>query len=146
MWESVIIYFKHVISRKEQYNSCYFCCKKKQKLQCSCLVKTFEFVCYCFYCLTSVFFGFVLFCFCETSFDVFTIFSELSRLKWNVLFMEIYIPMKSSIISLTKYAIFYVKKKKKKVIFQLLTRGLISPIFLLFWVQICINCPCLREN
>ena len=25
-------------------------------------------------------------------------------------------------------------------------RGHISPIFLLFWVQICINCTCLREN
>ena len=35
-------------------------------------VKTFEFVFYCFYCLTSIFF--VLFCFCEINFDVFTIF------------------------------------------------------------------------
>ena len=32
--------------------------------------------------------------------------SELSGLNGNVLFMEIYIPMKSSIPSLTKYAIF----------------------------------------
>ena len=34
-------------------------------------VKTFKFVFYCFYCLTSIF---VLFCFCEINFDVFTIF------------------------------------------------------------------------
>ena len=66
-------------------------------------IKTFEFVCYCFYCSTTIF---VLFCFCETRFDVFNIFSELSGLKGNILFMEIYIPMESSIISLTKYAIF----------------------------------------
>ena len=68
-------------------------------------VKTFEFVCYCFYCLTSIFF-FFLFCFCKTNFDVFTIFSELSGLKGNVLFMKIYTSMKSSILSLTKNAIF----------------------------------------
>ena len=64
-------------------------------------VKTFEFVFDCFYCLTSIF----LFCFCETNFDVFTVFSELSGLKRNILFLEIYIPIKSSILSLTKYAI-----------------------------------------
>ena len=35
-------------------------------------VKTFEFVFYYFYCLTSIFF--CLFCFCEINFDVLTIF------------------------------------------------------------------------
>ena len=50
--------------------------------------------------------NFVLFCFCTTNFDVFTIFSELSGLKGNVYFMKIHIPMKSSILSLPKYVIF----------------------------------------
>ena len=40
-----------------------------------------------------------------TNFDVFTVFSELSGLKRNILFMKIYIPIKSSILSLTKYSI-----------------------------------------
>ena len=45
-----------------------FCCCKDEKniIEWS-HVKTFEFV---FYCLTSIF----LFCFCETNFDVFTVF------------------------------------------------------------------------
>ena len=50
------------------------------------------------------FFCFVLFL--QDKFDVFTIFSELSGLKGNVLFMEIYTSMKSSILSLTENAIF----------------------------------------
>ena len=66
-------------------------------------VKTFEFVCYCFYCLTSIFF--VLFRFCEINCVLFTIFSELSGLKRNILFMEIYIPMKRSIFYLIKYSV-----------------------------------------
>ena len=47
-----------ILVEKAQYNSCCFCCEKKQKLH----VKISEFVCYCFYCLMSNFF--VLFCFC----------------------------------------------------------------------------------
>ena len=92
-----------ILVEKAQYNSCCFCCKKKQKLQCSGLTSKYSnsFM----YLLFDVNF-FVLFCFCETNFDVFTIFSELSGLKRNVHFMEIYIPIKSSIFSLTKYAIF----------------------------------------
>ena len=49
--------------------------------------------------------------FYETNFFwiyIFTIFSKLfnfSNLKKNVLFMEIYIPIESSILSLTKYSI-----------------------------------------
>ena len=50
------------------------------------------------------FFCFVLFL--QDKFDVFTIFSELSGLKGNVLFMEIYTSMKSSNLSLTENAIF----------------------------------------
>ena len=38
--------------------------------------------------------AFEFFCFSKTNFDVFTIFSELSGLKGNVLFMEIYTSMK----------------------------------------------------
>ena len=54
--------------------------------------------------------------FLRDKFDVFTIFSELSGLKRSrVLFMEIYIymPMKSSILSLTKYAILCKKEEEK---------------------------------
>ena len=56
---------------------------------------------------------FVLFCFCKTNFDVFTIFSELSGLERNVLFMEIYTNEKFNPFS-NKMCNFYVKKKKKK--------------------------------
>ena len=94
-----------ILVEKAQYNSCCFLFVKRTKITMQWFqnVKTFVFVCYCFYCLTSIFF--VLFCFCETNFDVFTVFSELSGLKRNILFLEIYIPIKSSILSLTKYAI-----------------------------------------
>ena len=51
-------------------------------------VKTFEFV-----------------CFCETNFNVSTIFSELKKYKKYVLFMKVYVPMERSILFLTKYAI-----------------------------------------
>ena len=91
-----------ILVEKAQYNSCCFLFVKRRKITMQWFhVKTFEFVCYCFYCLTSI-----LFCFCETNFDVFIIFSKLSGLKGNVVFMEIYIPLKSAILSLTKYAIF----------------------------------------
>ena len=53
------------------------------------------------------------FCFWETNFNVFTIFSELSGLKRKVIFIEIYKPMESSILSLTKYAIFMKKEEEK---------------------------------
>ena len=83
-----------ILVEKAQYNSC--CCFFVVKRS-----KNYNAVVLRFYCLMSF-----CFVFCETNFDVFTIFSELSGLKGNVLFMEIYIPMKSSILSLTKYAIF----------------------------------------
>ena len=95
-----------VYKRQAQYNSCcFFCCKKKQKLQCSGLTSKYSNS----FIIVSIvwrqlFFSFVLF-FRNNSW-CFYIFSELSGLKTNVLFMEIYIPMKSSILSLTKYAIF----------------------------------------
>ena len=121
-----------ILVEKAQYNSCCFCCKKKKITMQWSHVKTFEFervqlLLFCFAkrtknynamvsrqnirirLLLSLLFDvnfFVLFCFCETNFDVFTIFSELSGLKRNVLFMEIYTSIKSSIFSLTKYAIF----------------------------------------
>ena len=64
-----------ILVEKAQYNSCFVVKRRKITMQWS-HVKTFKFVCYCFYCLTSIFF-----CFCETNFDVFTIFFELSGLK-----------------------------------------------------------------
>ena len=90
----------------ERSTSCFLFEKRKKITRQWSHVKTFEFV--CFYCLTSIYFYFFyfLFCFCKTNFDVFIIFSELSVLKGNVLFMEIYTPIKSSILSLTKFAIF----------------------------------------
>ena len=85
----VIVSLTLEIVEKAQYNKFFVCKKKKITMHWS-QVKTFEFVCYCFYCLMSIFFLFCLY-FCKTNFDVFTIFSELSGLKGNVLFMEIYI-------------------------------------------------------
>ena len=55
----------------------------------------------------------VLFCFCETNFDAFTIFSELSGLKRNG---NIYTNEKLNPF-FNKICNFYVKKKKKKIIF-----------------------------
>ena len=79
-------------SNSSAYNSCCFLFVKRRKITMQWFhVKTFEFVCYCFYCLTSIFF--VFFCFCKTNFDVFTIFSELSGLKGNVIFMDVCIPI-----------------------------------------------------
>ena len=107
-----------ILVEKAQYNSGCFLFVKRIKITMQSHVKTFQFVCYCFYCLTSIYFlFFVLFCFCKTNFDVFTIFSELSGLEGNVLFMEIYIPMISAILSLTKKCNLYVKKKNKRIIF-----------------------------
>ena len=75
------IYCKHDISRKSAVQLLLFFVVKRRKITMQWFhVKTFKFVCYCFYCLTSIFF-FFLFCFCETNFDVFTIFSELSGLE-----------------------------------------------------------------
>ena len=60
-----------ILVEKAQYNSCCFLFVKRRKITMQWFhVKAFEFVCYCFYCLTSIFF---LFCFCKTNFDVFTI-------------------------------------------------------------------------
>ena len=77
-----------ILVEKAQYNSCCFLFVKRRKITMQWShVKTFEFVCYCFYCSTSIF---VLFCFCETNFDVFTILSKFSGLKRMILFMDIY--------------------------------------------------------
>lgn len=88
-------------------------------------VKTFEFV---FLLLTSIF---CLFCFCETNFDGFTIFSKLFDLIKNALFMEIYILMESSGLSLTKYSIIMRKRRRKKLSFNCLKRPFF-PIFSCF--------------
>ena len=94
-----------ILVEKAQYNSCCFFVVKRSKNYKWSYVKTFKFVCYCFYCLTSNFFLFS-FVFARQILMILPFF-ELSGLKGNVLFMEIYIPaMKSSILSLTKCAIF----------------------------------------
>ena len=117
-----------ILVEKAQYNSCCFLFVKRRKITMQWFqnVKTFVFVCYCFYCLTSIFF--VLFCFCETNFDVFTVFSELKRectFHGNIYTNEKLNPFSNKICN------FYVKKKKKN---DNLTdyKRYISPIFLLF--------------
>ena len=141
--ENLLLYiFKHDISRKSavQLNSCCFFVVKRSKLQCSGNHQNIQ-ICFLLFLL----FG-VKFC-CETSFDVFIIFSELSGLKGNVLFMEIYIPMKSLILSITKYAIFMYKKKKKKVIFLTDYKRSYFPNFsLVLSANLCINCTCLWKD
>ena len=69
-----------ILVEKAQYNSCCFCCKKKKNYNAVISRQNIR--------IRLLFF--VLFCFCETNFDVFTIFSKLSGLKRNVLFMEMY--------------------------------------------------------
>ena len=76
-------------------------------------VKILEFVCYFFYCLTSIFF--VLFCFVFAR-QIFIVLPELSDLKRNVLFMEITIPMKSSIL-FSQNMQFLCKKEEEKSYF-----------------------------
>ena len=89
--ENLLLFIFKDVVEKAHYSSCCFLFVERRKITMQWShVKTFEFVCYCF----------------EINFDVFTIFSELSGLKGNVLFMKTYIPMKGSILSLTKYAIF----------------------------------------
>ena len=74
-------------------------------------IKTFELI---YYCLTLIF----LFCFCETNFDVFTIFSKLLDLIKNVFFH-------GNII-----CNYYVeKKRRKKLSLNILQKGHIFPIF-----------------
>ena len=78
--ENLLLYiFKHDIRRKSAVQLLlFFVVKRRKKTMQWSHVKTFEFVLNCFYCLTSIF---VLFCFCETNFVVFTIFAQLSGLK-----------------------------------------------------------------
>ena len=62
---------------------------------------------------------FVLFCFCETNFNVFTIFSRLSNFKKKMYFSwKIYIPIESWNLSLTKYWIIRWKMRRKKRYFN----------------------------
>ena len=113
----------------ERSTSCFLFEKRKKITRQWSHVKTFEFV--CFYCLTSIF---CFFCFCGANFDVSTIFLWAF---WHF-HGNVYTNGKLNSFS-NKIYNYYVKKKKKKVIFQLLTGGHIFPNFPLFWVQI-------REN
>ena len=128
------IFLSMILVEKAQYNSCCFfcCCKKKQKLQCS--------------GLTFLLFDVILFCFLRNKFWCFYHFLWAFWLKKKCTFHgNIYTNEKLNPFS-DKICNFLCKKKKKKAIFQLITRGHIFPNFVLFWVQICINCTCLREN
>ena len=99
MWKFVEKYYKKILVEKAQYNSCCFIVVKRSKYYNAVVSRQ------------NIRIHLLLFLLFDVDFDVFTIFSELSGLKGNVFFMEIYILMKSAILSLTKYAIFYVKKK-----------------------------------
>ena len=55
------IFLSMILVEKAQYNSCCFLFAKRKKITMQWFhVKTFELVCYCFYCLTSIL---LLFCF-----------------------------------------------------------------------------------
>ena len=78
-----------ILVEKAKYKSCWFLFVKRSKNYNAVVSRQnirilFVIV---FYCLTSIF----CFVFARQILDVFTIFSELSGLKRNVLFMEIYI-------------------------------------------------------
>ena len=105
--ENLLLYiFKHVISRKKLSTTLVVFVVKRSKNYNAVVSRQNIRIRLSLFLLFDVNFFSVLFCFCVTNFDVFTIFSELSGLKRNVPYMEIYIPMKRSILSLTKYAIF----------------------------------------
>ena len=96
-----------IFVEKAQYNSCCFFVVKRSKNYNAVVSRQNIQTRLLLFLLFDV--NFFLFCFVlflRDKFDVFTIFCELSGLEGNVVFMEIYTPMKSSILSLTKYAIF----------------------------------------
>ena len=93
-----------LLVEKAQYNSCCFFVVKRSKNYNAVVSRQNIRIRLLLLLLFGVIFFFVLFCF-SRQILMFYIFSELSGLKGNVLFMEIYIPMKSAILSLTKYAI-----------------------------------------
>ena len=95
-----------ILVEKAQYNSCCFCCKRSKNYNAVVSRQSIQIRLLLFLLFDVNFF--VLFCFCETNFDFFTIFSELKR---NVYTNEKLNPFSNKICNL------YVKKKKKKVIF-----------------------------
>ena len=120
--------FKHDISRKSAVQLLlFFCCKKKQKLQSSGLTSKHSNSFVIVFIVWRQFFCFVLFLW--DKFWWFYHFSELSNLKRNVLFMEIYIYKWKGKI---KYAIFYVKKRRKKLFFNWLQEVIFPQFFACF--------------
>ena len=119
------IFLSMILVEKAQYNSCCFSVVKRRKITMQWShVKTFEFVCYCFYCLTSIF---LLFCFCEINFDVFTIFLSFLILKKKCAFHSWkYIYQWN--LSLTKYTIIRWKGRRRKLSFSWL-QEVIFPLF-----------------
>ena len=92
----------------------FFCCKKKQKLQRSGLMSKHSNLIVIVFIVWRQFF-FLLFCFCETNFDVFRHLLWASWLKrkctfhGNIYTNEKFNPFSNKICNL------YVKKKKKKI-------------------------------
>ena len=113
------------------------CCKKKQKLQCNGLTSKHSISFVIVFIVWRQFFLFVLFL--QDKFDVFTIFSKLSNLKKNVLFMEIYIPMESWTLSLTKYLIIRWKRRRKKLSFNWLQEVIFPQFFSCFECKYVLN-------
>ena len=67
-----------------------------------------------FFIATSMFFFFVLILrVLELDYYVFTIFFKLANFIWNIFFVEIYIPMESSNLSLTNIRLSCEKEKEK---------------------------------
>ena len=99
-----------------------------QKLQRS-HVKTFKFF---FYCLTSIFFV----CYVFVWQILMCLSLSLSSLTSKCTFhANIYIPMESSNLSLTKYAIImWRKRQRKKLSFNCYKEVIFFPFFPLFWV------------
>ena len=147
MWkacENLLLYiFKEDISRESVIQLLLFCCcKGKHELQCSGLTSKHSNSFVIVFIVWRQFFCFV-FARQILTFSPFSL-SFLNRKKCTF-HGNIYTNGKVKPFS-NKIYNYLVKKKKKKVIFWLIARSHISPIFLLFWVQICINCTCLREN
>ena len=81
---------------------------KKQELQCNGLTSNVNIR------IRFYWRQFFLFCFCETDFYVFTLFFKFANFIWNIFSVEIYIPMESSNLSLTKYTFISWKRKRKR--------------------------------
>ena len=106
------IFLSIILVEKAQYNSCCFFLVKRSKNYNAVVSCQNIRICLLLFLLFDVNFFFVLFYFCETKFDVFTIFSELSGLKSNSSWKYIYQWKAQSI--LWQNMQFLCKKEKEK--------------------------------